>query len=226
MDLNFPAAILFDWDSTLVDNWDSVLAAWNKALVHHGHAPMRREDAIRRAGIPPQENFLAVFGEDFESGRSMFYEELLSPRSLERLKCLQGVEELLIAFKALDIPMAIVSNKQGSILKREIEHLKWQDYFQASVGAGDAAYDKPHPAPLLYAAELMGIPVSPSVWMVGDMASDMQAAIAAGMAPVFIETTASLELGLEGDLHTHKPVSRVRDAGALRTLVEGLARPI
>jgi phosphoglycolate phosphatase-like HAD superfamily hydrolase len=62
--------------------------------------------------------------------------------------------------------------------------------------------------------------------MVGDMASDMQAAIAAGMAPVFIETTASLELGLEGDLHTHKPVSRVRDAGALRTLVEGLARPI
>ena len=35
-----PRALLFDWDGTLIDNWDAIVSGLNEALVTYGQAPL------------------------------------------------------------------------------------------------------------------------------------------------------------------------------------------
>ncbi len=223
--LSPPAAILFDWDTTLVDNWTGIVGAWNHALSELGKPPtMTRRQAIALSGGPPTENCRDVFGEeDAQLGASLFYEGMLSATES---RVIEGSAEMLDEFHAAGLPMAVVSNKKGFNLRQEIARLGWEKYFFANVGAGDAAFDKPHPAPILYALEQRMIPAASDVWMVGDMHSDMQAARRAGVTAILIETTAGLGLGLEGDLKPYPPHARVRNASALRELVKGVPRTI
>jgi phosphoglycolate phosphatase len=215
-----PRIVLFDWDSTLVDNWDSVVDSWNVALQSVGKPPITRDEAIIRAGRPPQENFIEAFGENWQTARSLFYETLSSPDAKARLKPLDGSQALLQSLYAAGIGLGVVSNKNGIVLRQEIARLGWTGYFTTSVGSGDAAFDKPHPDPVLYALQAFGAEPGDDIWMVGDMHGDIEAANRAGVVPVLIETTASLGRGLEGNFDTHKPRWRVSDAMALMRLVE------
>jgi phosphoglycolate phosphatase len=54
------------------------------------------------------------------------------------------------------------------------------------IGAGDAAADKPDPAPILLALDRLGKAAERSVWYLGDTALDMHAARAAGVTAVLI----------------------------------------
>ena len=215
-----PSVILFDWDSTLVDNWDSIVHAWNVALESIGRLPISRDEAIARAGRPPQENFVEVFGAEWQPARSKFYEVMSSPESKARLKPLPGTETMLEAIRQRRIPMGIVSNKNGIVLRQEVTLLGWDRFFAAKVGSGDAAFDKPYPDSILYALQLLAISPSADIWMVGDMQGDIEAADRAGVTPVLIETTVRLGKGLEGNFDAHKPRWRVSDAQALMSLVE------
>ena len=47
--LRRPGAVLFDWDSTLVDNWGAIARALNATLVAMGHAPWSEDEVRRRA---------------------------------------------------------------------------------------------------------------------------------------------------------------------------------
>ena len=57
-----------------------------------------------------------------------------------------GAVEALTAGAAW--PQGVVSNKAGRYLRAEVAHLGWAAHFGAVVGAGDAAADKPDPAPI------------------------------------------------------------------------------
>ena len=70
----------------------------------------------------------------------------------------------------------MISNKQGPLLRAEAAHLGWAGQFRSLVGAGDAAADKPDPAPFALALPALGLAAGPAVWYVGDTALDMQAA--------------------------------------------------
>jgi phosphoglycolate phosphatase len=80
----------------------------------------------------------------------------------------------------------VVSNKTGKFLRAEVAHLGWEAYFGAVVGAGDAAADKPDPAPIHLALDRLGAVAGRSVWYLGDTALDMQAARAAGVTAVLV----------------------------------------
>ena len=81
--------------------------------------------------------------------------------------------------------LGVVSNKTGNILRREAEHLRWTRHFKRLVGAGDAALDKPHAAPVLLALDASGIGVG-EAWYVGDTALDMECAQNAGCLGVLV----------------------------------------
>ena len=53
-------------------------------------------------------------------------------------------------------PQGVVSNKAGRFLRAEVAHLGWAAHFGAVIGAGDAAADKPDPAPILLALDRLG----------------------------------------------------------------------
>jgi phosphoglycolate phosphatase len=180
-----PRAVLFDWDNTLVENWLTVQAALNVALAAAGMAPLSLEQVKHQARFSAREIFPSLFGENWQDARATFLSHFRT-HHLSGLSLMEGAESLLATFRELDLPIAIVSNKQGDVLRREIEHLGWNGHFRAVIGAQDAIRDKPDPAPAYLALDRLRLIAGPDVWFVGDTDVDMRTACAAGLTPVLI----------------------------------------
>jgi phosphoglycolate phosphatase len=178
-------AILFDWDNTLVDSWDLIFHSYNKTLVRFGLKPWKEDFAQKNMQHSGRESFPKLFGSKAEEAQAFFY-KTFEENHLSALKPLPEVADLLDYLKERRIPMGIVSNKQGMILRKEVNHLGWQDYFGSVIGAGDARQDKPAADPALLALE--GLKVSPSldVWFVGDTPVDWMCATAAGCRSIAV----------------------------------------
>jgi len=183
--LRRPRALLFDWDSTLVDNWGSIQHAINATLVAMGQRPWSAEETRSRVRESMRDSFPRMFGARWPEARKVFY-EAYAETHLDRLAPLPGVAEMLAELAAAGFYLAVVSNKTGALLREEAAHLGWQGYFGRLVGAGDAARDKPDPAPIALALSGTGIAPGPVVWYVGDTALDMICAIRAGCVPILL----------------------------------------
>src|SRR5206468_6557195 len=125
------------------------------------------------------------FGDRWEGARQI-YLDFFSTIHLDRLCPLPGRLELLRGLAADGIFLGVVSNKTGALLRREAERIGWSELFGSVVGAGDAAVDKPHPAPVGLALEPSGIGTGESVWFVGDTGIDMACAYNSGCVPVLL----------------------------------------
>lgn len=178
-----PEAILFDWDNTLVDGWAAIQAGLNAAFRAFGLPEWDREAVLSRVRKSLRESFPELFGAQWERARDIFYAQVRATH-LEVLRPMPGVGAMLSALPGL--PLGVVSNKQGPLLRAEAAHLGWEAHFGAIVGAGDAAADKPDAAPLLMALSALGRAAGPGIWYVGDTALDMAAARAAGCLPVLL----------------------------------------
>jgi phosphoglycolate phosphatase len=178
-----PSVLLYDWDNTLVDGWAGIAAALNAAFAAFGHKLWTVEDTRKRVRVSLRESFPVMFGDRWEQARDIFY-RALNQQHLDHVRAMEGVPDVLEA--GIPWPQGIVSNKAGDFLRREVGHLGWARFFGAVVGAGDAAADKPDPAPLHLALARLGRTADPSVWYMGDTALDMQAARAAGVTAVLV----------------------------------------
>ncbi len=178
-----PAAVVFDWDDTLIDNWGAIRNALNAAFVAMGHETWTLAETRARVRRSLRDTFPAMFGERWTEARDIFYATYRADH-LETLTPLAGAAETLAYLAGEGIALAVVSNKTGVLLRRESEHLGWDSYFSALVGAGDAAADKPDPAPMTDALAPAGMAPSRDIWFVGDTWVDMACAKAAGCVPV------------------------------------------
>lgn len=180
-----PQAVLFDWDSTLVDNWGAITRALEHTFVAMGHAPWSEAEVRARAKKSLRDTFPTLFGERSDEATRLFYSGFEAVH-LETVRGLEGTTELLERLAALGIPSAVVSNKNGAYLRREVAHLGWDRYFHRVVGATDAPRDKPAPDPVFMALDGTGIEAGPDVWFVGDSAVDLACAHAAGCTAVLL----------------------------------------
>jgi len=178
-----PRALVFDWDNTLVDGWPAVLAGLNAAFAAFAMAPWDHARMLREVRRSLRETFPEMFGAEWERARDIFTAEVRAVH-LSVLRPLDGSPALLDA--AARWPIAVVSNKQGPILRREAEHLGWTRRFRALLGAGDCAADKPDPAPMRAALASVGAASGPDVWYIGDTHLDMEAARRAGVSAVLL----------------------------------------
>lgn len=183
-----PKAILFDWDGTLIDNWDAILAAINEALEAFGKPVWSRAEAMDRISASQRDSFPKLFGNEWERARDIFYTGF-ERHHLNVMQVLAGADELLTAGAGL--PMGLVSNKHGKYLRKEVVHLGWQPRFRSVIGATDAPADKPDPAPVRMALEPIGVPLGPEVWFVGDSGTDMATARAAGCTAILVRHEAA-----------------------------------
>jgi phosphoglycolate phosphatase len=216
-----PRALLFDWDSTLVDNWRSIEEALNATLVAMGHAPWTPEETRARVRVSLRESFPVLFGRHWQEARRIFYARI-TQLHLEHLAPLPGAEAMLAELAAAGFYLGVVSNKTGTLLRREAAHLGWEPFFGGVVGAGDAVRDKPDPAPVGLALQAGGIAPGREVWFVGDTALDMLCALNAGCVPVLIAGQA----GGGDDFSAAPPEWEVPDCFSLGALVRDLVRPI
>ena len=150
-----PAAIVWDWDNTLVDGWAAIAAGLNAAFAAFDLPGWTVGEVKARVRRSLRESFPELFGAGWERARDVFYAEVRA-RHLGVLSPMPGALEALRAGAAL-APMAVNSNKQGPLLRAEAAHLGWEGLFRALVGAADAEADKPDPAPMRLALRVGGL---------------------------------------------------------------------
>ena len=105
-----------------------------------------------------------------------FYGEGLAEKS----RLYPGVIECLDALRALQIPMACVTNKDSRFTARVLESLGILSYFDVLASGDQFARPKPEPDALLDTAQRLGVAPEDAL-MVGDSSADAKAARAAGM---------------------------------------------
>lgn len=180
-----PQAILFDWDNTLVDSWATIHDALNAVMTAMEKPPWSLQETKERVRLSLRESFPLHFGDRWEEARRI-YLDVFQAIHLERLKPLPGRDELLRDLSQEGIFLGVVSNKTGSLLRREAERIGWSVLFGSVVGAGDAPADKPDAAPVLLALGPSGVIAGETVWFVGDTGVDMECAQNSGCVPVLL----------------------------------------
>jgi phosphoglycolate phosphatase len=163
-----PRALLFDWDNTLVDTWDTIHHALAVTFTAMGREPWSMAETKLKVARSLRDAFPVLFGDRWEEARKLYLDSFVAVH-LERLKAVDGASAMLEALMADGFYLGVVSNKTGNILRREADHLGWTRHFKRLVGAGDAALDKPHAAPMLLALDGSGIGTA-ETWYVGDTA--------------------------------------------------------
>jgi phosphoglycolate phosphatase len=209
-----PRVLLFDWDNTLVDGWAGIAAALNAAFTAFGKPLWTVEETKERVRVSLKESFPVMFGDQWEHARDIFYERFRGDH-LAHVAPMPGAAAALEA--AAPWPCGVVSNKAGRYLRAEVQHLGWASHFRAVIGAGDAAADKPDPAPIFMALAQLGFPAGKDVWYLGDTALDMQAARAAGVTAVLVG-----DAGHDGGVERAAPDVHLQSAHELAALLKRL----
>jgi phosphoglycolate phosphatase len=177
-------AVLFDLDGTVLDTAPDMWGAMNRLLdeqsrprlpyaairpwVSHGARGVLLQgfadvDAERFAEL--QRRFLDIYRADLSQGTRLF----------------AGMDEALETLSARGIPTGIVTNKAAWLTEPLLEQLALRSRFACVVSGDTVAERKPHPLPLLHAAQLLGVAPRECIY-VGDAERDVTAAHAAGMA--------------------------------------------
>lgn len=216
-----PAALIFDWDNTLVDSWVCIQESYNMTFRHFGMPEWDMPTTRASVAKSLRDSFPEMFGERWLEAKDVFYRSF-EDIHLSHLRPLPGADEMLRDLKAQGLFLAVVSNKRGGFLRKEAEVLGWTGLFGALVGATDAPADKPAPAPVHLALAPSGIPAGPSVWFVGDSPIDMECARNTGCVPVLMRC----DPPQAGEFDTYPPVHALENCRSLVTLVNDSSVPI
>lgn len=182
---HLPQLVVFDWDNTLVENWTALTAAMNVALAAFNLPSWDVARMMDNSRQSMRNSFPGIFGENWEKAREIFYADFRK-HHLPSLKRIEGAAELLDFLNQHGVIIAVCSNKNGDLLRREAKHLGWTHYFTCLVGAQDAEKDKPDPAPVRLIRRVNHLPAVTPIWFVGDTSADMICARRSNCLPVGI----------------------------------------
>jgi len=180
-------AVFWDWDGTLVDSFAFLHKTHNHVRSQFGMPTFTVEEFGQYFGRPREKLYRDIYGaENIEEAKGHFEAFVLANH--HEIQPMQGAQKLLETFSDIGLPMAIVTNKKGPLVAKEIVNHGWGHHFVVTVGAGEAEEDKPSPAPLHLAIEKSGLDVKPhEVLFVGDTENDVLCAHHAGAKIAFIE---------------------------------------
>ncbi len=181
-------AALFDLDGTLLDTARDMAAALNVLLLEEGRAVLALEVvrpfvsngaiALVRIGFPE----LGVGSPEFESLRKRFLAHYRSALCIHT-QLFPGFERVLAILEAHALPWGVITNKAAWLTEPLMESLGLSARAACVVSGDTLPERKPHPRPLLHAAELIAVAPADCVYL-GDALRDVQAARAAGMVPL------------------------------------------
>jgi phosphoglycolate phosphatase len=216
MKLPHPHAVLFDWDNTLVDTWPTIHSALNVTLRQMEHPEWSLEAVKGNVKKSMREAFPAMFGDRWEEAAA-HYQQSYRAIHLQHLAALAGAEQTLRQLRAAGLFVGIVTNKKTDTLRLELSALGWARYFDVTIGAGDAARDKPAPDPALLALADYDGARDAGVWFVGDTVVDLACAAAIGATPILYGDHTPVGATHDG----HGFAAHVVDHAALQALFTG-----
>jgi phosphoglycolate phosphatase len=191
---------VFDLDGTLVDSREDLYLAVAHALSELGLPPRSREEVVSFVGdgavalvtraIAPREHLLET--------AVALWREHYARHLLDHTRLYPGIAAVLGSAR---IPLAVHTNKPGSMARKILEGLGVLSRFVDVVG-GDEAARKPDPSGLLGIAVRVGVSAEETV-LIGDSLVDHATAVSAGVrfVPVswgFVPLTTLASAGATG----------------------------
>jgi len=178
--------VLFDLDGTLLDTARDMTEALNQLRVAEGleRLPFEQVRPLVSHGAPRMLRF--AFGEPeparYESLRARFLDFYRGALAVHT-RLFDGFERVLAAIEASGLRWGVVTNKPGWLAAPLLQELGLAGRCGCMVAGDTLAERKPHPLPLLHAAQLLSLAPRECVY-VGDAERDVQAARNAGMIPL------------------------------------------
>jgi len=226
MTINKPEMILIDVDGTLVDSVPDLAFCVDEMMRRLGREPWGEtrvrdwvgngvERLVRRALIGQLDGEPSVA--DFEKAYPIFL-DLYADNTSKRSLLYPGVREGLDYLKGAGYALGCVTNKAAQFTEPLLKDLGIYDYFSIIVSGDTLEQKKPHPAPLLHAAQFFKVEPAQAL-MVGDSVSDVKAARAADFR------IACVPYGYNHgeDIRLAKPDLMIENLAALRTELERAA---
>lgn len=182
-----PAMVLIDVDGTLVDSVPDLAYCVDEMMKQLG-MPLRGEERVRQwvgNGVERLVRRALINQLDGEPDEVLFqkalplFEALYRENTSKRSRLYPGVQEALDFLKTTNVRLGCVTNKASQFTLPLLKDLGVHDYFELVVCGDSLPEKKPHPLPLLHAAEKLGVTPESSL-MLGDSRSDVKAARAAG----------------------------------------------
>jgi pyrophosphatase PpaX len=173
-------AVLYDFDGTLADSTELIMRCYRHTMATH------------LGEVPPDEEWLSGFGMTLESQLRRFardeaeaaamldtYREHQNGIHDELLRPFPGAAETVAELDRRGYRLAIVTSKHRRSAMRGMELCGIVSHFDAIVTPEDVREPKPHPEPVLFALEKLGVAPEEAIF-IGDSPHDIAAGQAAG----------------------------------------------
>jgi len=182
------SAVIFDLDGTLLDTLEDLADSANEALMACGF-PVHPLEAYRTfvgegmAVLIERILPAGAHAEDVVAGLLAGYKEAYGRHWKHKTRPYPGIEVMLEGLAARGIPLTVLSNKPQAYTEICVAHFLGRHPFEIILGQRDTVPRKPDPAGAAEIAHRLEVDPSRTLF-IGDTATDMDTATAAGMIPV------------------------------------------
>ncbi len=189
---NWPKAVIFDLDGTLIDSVPDLAGALNTVLEVELGRPALPQDDIRVMignGVPKLiERGLRAHGEPHDkvavSALVPKFMAIYLARATRETRPYQGAQQLLEDLSASKIKIGLCTNKPTDVSRQILDDLGLTRYFGSIIGGTSGYAAKPDPEPMLACLKELGVGAQEAVF-VGDSTADVKTARNASL-PVIV----------------------------------------
>lgn len=191
--------IIFDFDGTLADTTDAILACYSATMDSLSLPRRCAEECRATIGVPLRNGFEQLYP-DFDAGRidqCLKEYRRLFPAMKQAYPAVlfEGVVSVLETMRNAGKTLAIASSRTSVSLREMCRELGIEKYFSVIYGAEDVARAKPYPDPVLKIMVECGID-NVNTAVVGDMPVDISMGRGAGCFTVGVTLGNSTPIAL------------------------------
>lgn len=175
-------AVCFDFDYTLGDSTDSIVAGFTHGLTGLGWPVPERETVRGTIGYLLEDAYTMLTGDADPVRRAQFrllFSEAAVERQRKETTLFPGASELLRGLKARGVKTAVVSTKRADTIQIVMENHGLGDILELVIGSADVKRHKPDPEGLLSAMDRLEVSPEETLFC-GDTVLDAGAAQNAG----------------------------------------------
>jgi phosphoglycolate phosphatase len=179
--------MLFDLDGTLIDTAPDLVNALNAVLIQEGLSPYPLDQIRPTVSHGSIAMLNHVFGDcqpeiDLRRRQHVFL-DYYQANIFVQSRLFKGMETVLKLLIARGIPWGVVTNKPHYLTLPLMTAMGLAEQASSIVSGDTLSVAKPHPAPLLLAAQQCGV-LPQDCWYIGDAERDIIAGQSAGMHTV------------------------------------------